>query len=282
SFFNTQENIKEDTGMSPHQQRKALKLLQDNGFLTIKRRDVPAKNYFLINEENILNFLIKSEKTVDNVDGSQMLKNLTSRSEKIEHLDVKNFNTNNNKLNNNKDNNNKSIIIDKEIDKSIDLIFKYLEERKLNTIKNRSSVKRLNKKMDSKEVLEYIKELYDSIEENKSISNPKGLFSSKLEKGERQNNKKVSSVKVIPAAEEKKENVKEMIILDKKIKQTLTEQDLNDSLDDEQRYLKELELKVYRELNSITDNKKMLQEFYSIKDLTTLKSFIFKNSLKSI
>ncbi|MGL5971139.1 MAG: replication/maintenance protein RepL, partial [Cetobacterium sp.] len=46
SFFNTQENIKEDTGMSPHQQRKALKLLQDNGFLTIKRRDVPAKNYF--------------------------------------------------------------------------------------------------------------------------------------------------------------------------------------------------------------------------------------------
>ncbi len=82
-FFNTSENIKEDTGLTYHSQKKALKQLTDIGFIETKLKGVPAKLHFKISENKILNFLKTGSK--------ESLKQ-----------DLKKVKTNNNKSNNNK------------------------------------------------------------------------------------------------------------------------------------------------------------------------------------
>jgi uncharacterized phage protein (TIGR02220 family) len=85
-FFNTSENIEEDTTLSYHLQKKAFKILKDEGFIETKLKGVPAKTYYKVVENKILKFL-------------------NTGFENNSKLDVENFNTNNNKPNNNKTNN---------------------------------------------------------------------------------------------------------------------------------------------------------------------------------
>lgn len=85
-FYNTADDIADNTGLTYHLQKKALKLLKDAGFIETKLKGVPAKLHFKIVENKILNFL------------NTGIKNHQKQ-------DVKNFKTNNNKLNNNKANN---------------------------------------------------------------------------------------------------------------------------------------------------------------------------------
>jgi len=56
-FFNTEANIQQDTTLTPYQQRKALKTLKNKQILEIKRMGVPAKQFFKINEEQVIKFL---------------------------------------------------------------------------------------------------------------------------------------------------------------------------------------------------------------------------------
>lgn len=56
-FFNTADNIEEDTTLSPHQQRKAIKVLIDKGFIETKLKGLPAKQHFKIINSKLLNFL---------------------------------------------------------------------------------------------------------------------------------------------------------------------------------------------------------------------------------
>jgi hypothetical protein len=97
-FYNTQENIEEDTNLTPYQQREVIKVLQEHKIIKIKRVGLPAKNYYKINY-HILNEYLKEPSI--------------SRSKKTLYLDIKNFNINNNKTNKNK-------YINLSIDKSID------------------------------------------------------------------------------------------------------------------------------------------------------------------
>ena len=60
-FFNTEKNIENDTTLSAYQQRKALKVLKDKGFIDVKRKGIPAKLYFKINEEQVVKFLNNKE-----------------------------------------------------------------------------------------------------------------------------------------------------------------------------------------------------------------------------
>lgn len=86
-FFSTVENIENNTGVSPYQQREAIKKLEDLQIIQTKKKGLPAKRYIKINEFNILSLI-----------------NLTTSSSKIEALDVKKFNRNKNKeikINNN-------------------------------------------------------------------------------------------------------------------------------------------------------------------------------------
>ena len=61
-FFNTEADIKKDTTLTAYQQRNAIKTLKKHNVLETKRMGIPAKQYFKINEANLL-ILISCEET---------------------------------------------------------------------------------------------------------------------------------------------------------------------------------------------------------------------------
>ena len=56
-FFNTEDNIEADTTLTPFQQRKCLKTLRKYGIIETKRKGIPAKQFFKINEQVVIKFL---------------------------------------------------------------------------------------------------------------------------------------------------------------------------------------------------------------------------------
>ena len=56
-FFNTEANIEKDTTLTAYQQRNCLKSLKKIGIIETKRKGVPARQYFKINEELVIKFL---------------------------------------------------------------------------------------------------------------------------------------------------------------------------------------------------------------------------------
>ena len=62
-FFNTEANIQRDTTLTPYQQRNALKTLKKNEIIETKRKGIPAKQYFKINEEQVIKFLNNKSST---------------------------------------------------------------------------------------------------------------------------------------------------------------------------------------------------------------------------
>lgn len=95
-FFSTVENVERNTNLSKHRQKKALENLQKQGLVTVERKGMPAKRYIRINEDAISQILSNKKSKI-----------LTSRSEKFELQEVKEFDRNKNKDNKNKVNNNK-------------------------------------------------------------------------------------------------------------------------------------------------------------------------------
>jgi hypothetical protein len=55
-FFNTAKNIEEDTCLTSHQQRKAIKSLKDLGIIETKVIGIPAKQHFKIIENKLLSY----------------------------------------------------------------------------------------------------------------------------------------------------------------------------------------------------------------------------------
>lgn len=108
-FFETQETIEENTTLSSYQQRNALKTLEENKILTTKLVGIPAKKYFKINENELLQYL-------------------TPRCEETAQLEVKKLNSSNIKYNNTKDNiisNNKLLDNETVLNNDNDLVTKY-------------------------------------------------------------------------------------------------------------------------------------------------------------
>jgi len=56
-FFNTEANIEQDTTLNSYHQRKCIKTLKEKGLIEVKRKGIPAKQYFKINEEQVLQIL---------------------------------------------------------------------------------------------------------------------------------------------------------------------------------------------------------------------------------
>ena len=56
-FFNTEANIEKDTTLTSYQQRKCLKTLKTILVLETKRKGIPAKQYFKINEQQVIKLL---------------------------------------------------------------------------------------------------------------------------------------------------------------------------------------------------------------------------------
>ena len=90
-FYITIDRLKENTGLSYHQQQRAIKNLEDLEFITTSIEGVPACRFFKINEDKVLNFF-------------------ESSFQKTEKLDFEKLNINNNKINNNIDNNTKVLL----------------------------------------------------------------------------------------------------------------------------------------------------------------------------
>lgn len=91
SFYSTIENLEARTYLSAHNQRLALNKLQEQGWITVEKRGMPARRFIRINEEEI-------SRVVNN----KSFKILTTRDSKNERQVVQNFNTNNNINNNNR------------------------------------------------------------------------------------------------------------------------------------------------------------------------------------
>jgi len=64
-FFNTAKNIEEDTCLTTHQQRNAIKNLKDLGIIETKVVGIPAKQHFKIIENKLLSYLNTSCKETD-------------------------------------------------------------------------------------------------------------------------------------------------------------------------------------------------------------------------
>ena len=56
-FFNTEANIEKDTTLTSFMQRKCLKTLRKYGIIETKRKGIPAKQHFKINEQQVIKFL---------------------------------------------------------------------------------------------------------------------------------------------------------------------------------------------------------------------------------
>jgi len=56
-FFNTEANIEKDTTINSYHQRKCLKTLKEHNLIEVKRKGIPAKQYFKINEQQVLQIL---------------------------------------------------------------------------------------------------------------------------------------------------------------------------------------------------------------------------------
>lgn len=86
-FYSTSENITNQIGLSKFQQLEALKTLTKNNIIEKKTAGMPAKRYFKINTEKLLQIL-------DNKKSN----NLTTRSQKIRQQEVKKLDTNINNI----------------------------------------------------------------------------------------------------------------------------------------------------------------------------------------
>ena len=56
-FFNTGENIEADTTLNSYHQRKCIKTLKNHQLIEVKLKGIPAKQYFKINQEQVVQIL---------------------------------------------------------------------------------------------------------------------------------------------------------------------------------------------------------------------------------
>ena len=91
-FFNTESNIENDTTLNSYQQRKCLKKLKEKGLIEVKRKGIPAKQYFKINEEQVLQILNNlSIKKPITINKNKEIKITNKYFKKPKLLEVKNY-----------------------------------------------------------------------------------------------------------------------------------------------------------------------------------------------
>lgn len=115
-FYSTQANIEYNTALTPRQQQYLLKKLIDLNILTVVKKGLPSRNYFKINEEELLKYTEESEIKVTNTDSDDMRDGSTDSANKmLEQVQTPSANKmsalvgtklsiNNNIINNNKEN----------------------------------------------------------------------------------------------------------------------------------------------------------------------------------
>ena len=113
AFFSTMENLEDRINLTPYQQRKAIKVLEDVGLLTTFKKGSPPLKYFLLQAQNVESIFSNVKKF-----NIQMLN--TPKDENISHSNVKNFDIPNNNYNRDKYNRD-SFIEEKKENKQINI-----------------------------------------------------------------------------------------------------------------------------------------------------------------
>ena len=91
-FFNTEANIEADTTLNPYHQRKCLKTLKKHNLIEVKRKGIPAKQYFKINEEQVLQILNNlSDKNLTTINKNKIITIHNKYFKKPNIDDVKNY-----------------------------------------------------------------------------------------------------------------------------------------------------------------------------------------------
>lgn len=106
-FYSTRENLQNNTGINPHFQRIALKNLEEKGIITTKKKGIPCKTYYRIDEVKVIEYLKKAKIIPKNSDVDEM-NNKTSTEETASskqevQQDVNEIDINNNNINNKKE-----------------------------------------------------------------------------------------------------------------------------------------------------------------------------------
>lgn len=108
-FYSTRENIQKNTGITPHFQRAAMKKLEEKGIIYTRKKGIPCKTYYKIDEDKVIEYLKKAqlfpEDSVVNEMNNKQLTEETTSTKQSEQQDIDVVNTNNNNINNKKNNN---------------------------------------------------------------------------------------------------------------------------------------------------------------------------------
>lgn len=132
-FYSTIENVEEQTTLSGYQQRMALKHLEDIGLVRVERKGTPAKRYLYLDIKALNN---------------KLLKNLTTRSEKIKEQEVEKLYGNNNKEkiinNNNNKSNREQVPYQRIIDSFNDICTSFPKVKSLSDSRKKAIKARLN------------------------------------------------------------------------------------------------------------------------------------------
>jgi hypothetical protein len=91
-FFNTEANIEADTTLTPYQQRKCIKNLKKHKLIIVKRMGIPAKQFFKINEEQVIQFLNNlSVVNLTSINNNKEIKTINKYFKKPTILEVENY-----------------------------------------------------------------------------------------------------------------------------------------------------------------------------------------------
>ena len=91
-FFNTEANIEADTTLNSYHQRKCLKTLKEHNLIEVKRKGIPAKQYFKINEQQVLQILNNlSVKNLTTINKNKEITIINKYFKKPTILEVKNY-----------------------------------------------------------------------------------------------------------------------------------------------------------------------------------------------
>jgi hypothetical protein len=85
TFWKTQKEWEEETGMTRNEQMSALKILKKLKFIKVFKRGIPAKNHYLVNVNNIIDALSKDHKWSRKSTTSSRETNITSGRESRPH-----------------------------------------------------------------------------------------------------------------------------------------------------------------------------------------------------
>lgn len=106
-FYSTRENLQSNTGITPHFQRIALKNLEEKGIITTKKKGIPCKTYYRIDEVKVIEYLKKAKiipknSDVDEMNNKTSTEETTSSKQEVQQ-DVNEIDINNNNINNKKE-----------------------------------------------------------------------------------------------------------------------------------------------------------------------------------